>query len=101
MCRSLDEHVGLFGGRPLEGDYPCLTTRGSSNPASERFLGQPERTSLCVLADRPSLPWVDHASPKRLDPLERLGEIAYREVGQRKRIARTTSAKMDANRRRS
>ena len=42
---------------------------------------------------------MDHASPERRDPLERLSEIAHGEVGQRKGIAWATSAGMDAERR--
>jgi len=42
---------------------------------------------------------VNHAPSERLDPLQRLGDIAYREVGQREGIAGPTSASMDADRR--
>ena len=65
---------------------------------SEGLLRQPERTSFGVLADRPGLPWVDHAPTERLDALQCLGDIAHREVGQRVGIAGAASAGMDADR---
>jgi len=40
---------------------------------------------------------VDHAPTERLDPLQRLGDIAHREIGQGERIAGTASAGMDAD----
>jgi hypothetical protein len=42
---------------------------------------------------------VNHAPAERLDPLQRLGDIAYREVGEGEGIAGSTSASMDADRR--
>jgi hypothetical protein len=62
---------------------------------------QPERASLGVFADRPCLPRVNHAPAQRLDPLQRLGDIGYGEVGQREGIAGSASARMDADRRRA
>jgi hypothetical protein len=41
---------------------------------------------------------MDHAPPERRDPLERLSEIAHGEVGQRKGIAWSTPAGVDAER---
>jgi hypothetical protein len=73
---------------------------GSDLP-SDSCLREPERASLGVLADRPCLSRVNHAPAERLDPLQRLGDIAYREVGQTEGIAGPTSASMDADRRSS
>src|SRR5215218_3649653 len=64
----------------------------------ERLPCQPERASLGVPADRPRLPRVDYAPAERLDPLQRLGDIAHREVGQGERIAGAASAGMNADR---
>ncbi len=69
-----------------------------SDLAFERLPCQPERASLGVPTDRPRLPRVDYAPAERLDPLQRLGDIAHREVGQRERIAGAASAGMDADR---
>ena len=41
---------------------------------------------------------MDHAPTERLDPLQGLGDIAHREVGQGERIAGAASASMDADR---
>src|SRR3954449_78160 len=68
---------------------------------SLRLLCQPEWASLGVLADRPCLPRVDDAPAERLDPLERVGDIADREIGQRERIAGAGPAGVDADRGRS
>jgi hypothetical protein len=64
-------------------------------------LREPERASLGVLADRPCFARVYHAPAERLDPLQRLGDIAHREVRQRDGIAGSASASMDADRRRA
>ena len=69
-----------------------------SDLAFERLPCQPERASLGVLTDRPYLPRVDHAPAERLDSLQRLGDIAHREVGQREGIAGPAPAGMDADR---
>ena len=69
-----------------------------SDLAFERLLCQPERASLRVPTDCPRLPRVDDAPAERLDALQRLGDIAHREVGQGKRIAGAASAGMDADR---
>jgi len=70
---------------------------GSDLP-SDGLLRQPERASLGVLADRPCLPRVNHAPAERLDPHQRLGDIAYREVGLGEGIPRSASASMDTDR---
>ena len=64
----------------------------------ERIPCHPERTSFGVPADRPCLAGVHHAPTERLDALQRLGDIAHREVGQREGIAGAASAGMDADR---
>ena len=69
-----------------------------SDLAFERLPCQAERASLGVPTDRPRLPRVDYAPAERLDPLQRLGDIAHREVGQGERIAGAASARMDADR---
>src|SRR5262249_42809109 len=66
--------------------------------ATRRLPGQPERTSLGVPADRPSLPRVHDAPPERFHSLQRLSDIGDREVGQRKGIAWASSALVDADR---
>jgi hypothetical protein len=58
-----------------------------------------ERTTLGVLADRPSLPRMHHAPTERLHPRQRIVHVGDREVGQRERIPRSTSALMDPDRR--
>ena len=62
---------------------------------------EPERASLGVLADRPCLARVYHAPAERLDPLQRCGDIADREVRQREGITGSASASMDTDRRRA
>src|SRR5215216_3862018 len=62
------------------------------------LLREPERVSLGVFADRPRLARVYDAPAERLDPLQRLGDIAHREVRQREGIAGSASASMDADR---
>jgi len=42
-----------------------------------------------------------HAPAERLDPLQRLSDIAHRELRQREGIAGSASASMDADRRRA
>src|SRR5688572_4459153 len=81
----------------------CSTAGGlaASGLPSDTLASQSERASLGVLADRPCLPRVNHAPAERLDPLQRLDDIVYREVGQREGIAGSASARMDANRRRA
>ena len=69
-----------------------------SDLRSERLLRQSEGASLGVLADRPFLSGVDHAPTERLDPLQRLGDVAHREVGQGDRIAGAAPAGMNADR---
>ena len=66
---------------------------------SEWLLSQPKRGSLRVLADSPALPGVDDASAERLHPPQRFADIAHCEVGQRKRISRSASARMNTDRR--
>ncbi len=78
--------------------YPTIHSPSSNSGCGQRLLGQPERGSLGVLADRPVLPGVDDASTERLDVLQRLGYVAHREVGQRKRIPRSASARMNTDR---
>ena len=77
----------LADGRRLR-SLPARRCRASSPPSAalrlERLLGQPEGGALGVLADRPSLPRVHHASPKRRHPLQRLSDVVDREIGQRK-----------------
>src|SRR5215213_1219564 len=68
----------------------CLTFAGR--------LGESERASLGVLADRPCLAWMYHAAAERLDPLQCLGDVVDCEVRQRERVAGSASASMDANR---
>jgi hypothetical protein len=41
---------------------------------------------------------VDYAPAERLDPLQRRGDIAHREVGEGERIGGAASADMDADR---
>jgi hypothetical protein len=72
---------------------------GRRRLSSDSLLRQPERGSLGVLADGPCLPRVNHAPAERFDPLQRFGDVAYREVGQGEGIAGSTSASMDADRR--
>ena len=50
---------------------------------SERLASQAERASLGVSADCPSLTGVDDAPTECCDPLQRVGDIDHREVGQR------------------
>ena len=56
-------------------------------------LGQGEGRRLRVLADRPSLTGVDDAPAELADALERRGEIADHEVGQREGVPGTASAR--------
>ena len=53
---------------------------------------------LAARTDRPDLARMDNAPAERLDPLQRLGDIAHREVGQGVGIAGAASAGVDANR---
>ena len=69
-----------------------------SDLRSQRFLRQPERASLGVLANRPRLSRVDHAPAQRLDLLQGLGDVAHGEVGQGDRIAGAAPAGMNADR---
>src|SRR4051812_24529213 len=78
---------------------PAAVNQWGSRRSGGGLSSEPERASLGVLADRPLLPRVDHAPAERLDPLQRLGDIAYREIRQGERIARSASARMDADRR--
>ena len=69
-----------------------------SDLAFERLACQPERASLGVLADRPHIAGMDDTPTERLDPLQRLRDIAHREVGEGERIAGAAPASMDADR---
>jgi hypothetical protein len=40
---------------------------------------------------------MDHGHPERLNPIHRRDDVAHREVGQRKRIARPSSTSVDAD----
>jgi len=65
---------------------------------SERLPRESEGSSLGVLADRPRLSRVDHAPTECLDPFQRLGDVAHREVRQGEGIAGAAPAGMDADR---
>src|ERR1700730_10036806 len=88
MVDPLLEYVGRVYGRLSP---PSLR--------AEQLAGQPKRAALGVSADCPLLPRVDDAPAERRDPLQRLGDIDDREVGQREGIAWATSARMYADRR--
>ena len=62
----------------------CTNTARATRLRLDRLLGQPERGSLGVSADRPVIPRMDDASTERLDPVQRLADVAHGEVGQRK-----------------
>ena len=69
-----------------------------SDLAFERLACEPERASLGVPADRPHIAGMDDTPTERLDPLQRLRDIAHREVGEGERIAGAAPASMDADR---
>jgi hypothetical protein len=77
-----------------------MRCQSGSAPSYPATASEPlEPASLGVLADRPRAPRVNHAPAERLDAFQRLGDIAYREVGQGEGIVGSTSAGMDADRR--
>ena len=77
----------------------CTNTARATRLRLKRLLGQPERGSLGVSADRPVIPRMDDASTERLDAVQRLADVAHGEVGQRKGVPRPTSALVHTDRR--
>ena len=55
-----------------------------------------ERATLAVAAYRPALAGMHHATTELADPRERCLEVCHLEVGERRGVAGTTAASVDA-----
>jgi hypothetical protein len=88
--RVAPHEIQSSAGAPFGCRVPRTSAPGAVAPGRESWIRPPPRDCRAslkglpsvVLADRPWLPRMDHAPTECLHPLQRLGEVAHREVGQ-------------------
>ena len=87
----------MLGQHHLRAGTQARGARRRLAPAGAGWCRETERAALRIAADRPAIARMHDGAAELGDALQRGGHVRDREVGQRERVAGTTSARVNAD----